>query len=420
MRTNSAGVTAVLAAAMLASVLSHPVRAQGAPPPPAQDGPSLFGEPSLLTAAVDFAGKFMGGDEGEPSEGFYPNFSGMISGAGWISGGPGYRTFVMGDRALIDASAAISWRGFLMADLAFEMPRLANERLTIGAEALWQDSTQLNYFGLGPDSPEGLRSQYRLQTLNIVGYAEYRTTRWLALSGRFGWLDSPSVSSATGFFKPDDLDAQTTFPNDPAMTIADQPQFLHGEVALTADTRDYADHPTHGALYRAAAGTYYADQSRYRSRRYEVEGLQTIPVLDGLGVFVLRGWGVFSNAASDQEVPFYLMPSLGGSSTLRGYSNYRFHDRHLLLANAESRWALMPHVDIAAFVDAGTVAARVEDLGFDTTVYGIGFRLHSHKATIGRADIAYNDEGWQVMFRSNDPLNLRRLARWTAAIPFVP
>jgi hypothetical protein len=83
----------------------------------------------------------------------------------------------------------------------------------------------------------------------------------------------------------------------------------------------------------------------------------------------------------------------------------------------------MPHVDVAAFADAGTVAGRVEDLWdswFDTTAFGIGFRLHSHKTTIGRADIAYNDEGWHVMFRSSDPLSLKRLTRWTAAIPFVP
>ena len=77
------------------------------------------------------------------------------------------------------------------------------------------------------------------------------------------------------------------------------------------------------------------------------------------------------------------MPSLGGANALRGYSNYRFHDRHLLLASAESRWPIFAHLDAAVFVDAGTVAARVGDLGLDKTVYGFGVRLHTHRSTTG-------------------------------------
>jgi hypothetical protein len=121
-----------------------------------------------------------------------------------------------------------------------------------------------------------------------------------------------------------------------------------------------------------------------------------------------------------QQVPFYMMPSLGGANTLRGYSNYRFHDRHLLLASAESRWPIFAHVDAAAFVDSGTVAARAEDLGLDKVVYGFGMRVHSHSSTTARVDVVHTDEGWKVMFRSSDPFNLARLKRWTAAVPFVP
>jgi hypothetical protein len=344
----------------------------------------------------------------------------MISGAGWISVGPGYRRHVLNDDAVIDASTAISWRGFMMANAIFEFPLLAGGRLTTGVEALWQDATQLNYFGVGPDSSVDLRSQYRLQTMNVVGYARYRPTRSLAVVGRFGWIDRPSVSSATGWFNPDHLDAQATFPDDPAMTIAVQPWFLHGEVAILTDTRDYDDHPTRGALYRAAAGAYEADQRRFSFRRYELEGLQVFRLFDRAWFLALHGWGVFADAEADQEMPFYLMPTLGGSNTLRGFHNYRFRDRNLLLASAESRWPLFAHVDAAVFIDTGNVAARAEDLGLDKVVYGFGFRAHSHRSTIGRVDVAYNAEGWHVFFRSNDPFNLKRLNRWVAAIPFVP
>ena len=37
-------------------------------------------------------------------------------------------------------------------------------------------------------------------------------------------------------------------------------------------------------------------------------------------------------------IPYFMLPSLGSGSTLRGYSSYRFRDRHSMLMNAEFRW----------------------------------------------------------------------------------
>ena len=406
-----------LIALLLAGLIAAPAFGQDAHEP---HGPSLVSEPELLTRAVDFAGRFMSDGDGEKDDGFYPKVGGMISGAGWISGGPGYRRTLFGGRAFADAYAAVSWRGYLRADGVFEFPQLANGNLAMGVEALWQDSTQVNYFGLGPDSTEDPRSQYRLETMNVVTYARYRARPWLALSSRVGWLDSPSVSSPTGPFKPDVVEARTAFPNDPAMMLSEQPRFFHGATAITADTRDFPDHPTRGSLYYASAGAYVADQRHFSFQRYEVQGLQMLPMFDRAIVVVLHGWGLVTHAAPDREVPFYLMPSLGGSYTLRGYSNYRFHDRQLLLASAETRWPIFDHLDGAVFVDAGTVVARVADLGFDKTVYGFGLRVHSHRSTLARLDVAHTDEGWRMLFRSSDPFRIRRLTRWVADVPFVP
>jgi hypothetical protein len=403
---------------ILAGALARPTAAQEAPPPADPDGPALFEEPGLLTAALDLADRLVTRGDGQKKDGYYTKVGGMISGAGWISGGPGVHRRLFGDRAFVDAYATVSWRSYLKADAVFEFPLLAEGKLAAGVEAAWQDSTQVNYFGLGPDSLEELRSQYRLQTMNVVGYARYRPQRWLALTSRFGWLDEPSISSATGFFDPDYLDAQATFPNDPAMTLADQPSFLHGDIGIVADNRDHNDHPTRGGLYRASAGAYKADQQHFSFQRYEVEGLQAIPFFDRRWFLLVRGWGVFTHAAPTQEVPFYLMPALGGANSLRGYSNYRFHDRHSLLTGAESRWPIFAHMDAAVFVDAGTVAARVTDLGLDKWVYGFAARIHVHDATAARLDVSHTEEGWQMVFRSSDPFNLSRLKRWIAAVPF--
>jgi hypothetical protein len=49
-----------------------------------------------------------------------------------------------------------------------------------------------------------------------------------------------------------------------------------------------------------------------------------------------------------------------------------------------------------------------------------GFRLHSDTATLARFEVAKGHEGWQFMFRLNDPFNPSRLRQRTAAAPFVP
>ena len=115
-----------------------------------------------------------------------------------------------------------------------------------------------------------------------------------------------------------------------------------------------------------------------------------------------------------------MLPSLGGGNTLRGYHDYRFHDRDLLVVNAESRWALFTHVDAAAFVDAGNVAARVSDLNLDKTSYGGGLRVHSRSATFARLDVAHSREGWLVFLKLSDPFRLNRRALRSTVIPFVP
>jgi len=139
-----------------------------------------------------------------------------------------------------------------------------------------------------------------------------------------------------------------------------------------------------------------------------------------LWVIGVHGWGVFSDTSSGNSVPFYLLPSLGGGNTLRGYHDYRFHDRDLLLASAECRWALFGDVDGAAFFDAGNVASRAGDLNLKKTSWGAGVRVHTRTSTLVRMDIGHSREGWQVFFRLNGPFRLNRLSRRTADVPYVP
>jgi outer membrane protein assembly factor BamA len=154
-----------------------------------------------------------------------------------------------------------------------------------------------------------------------------------------------------------------------------------------------------------------------------VEGLQFIPVMQEKWVLALRAWEVFSDTSSGNQVPFYLMPSLGGGSTLRSYNDFRFHDRNMVVLSAESRWALFTHVDVALFADAGRVASLASEVNFKPlkASYGAGVRLHTRTSTIGRLDVAHGAEGWRFVFTIKDAFRHSRLSGGrTTVIPFVP
>ena len=195
-------------------------------------------------------------------------------------------------------------------------------------------------------------------------------------------------------------------------------------MSVAADWRDHAGHPTSGGLYRATAASYSdRDAGANSFRRYEAEVSQFVPLFTRKWIVALNGWEVVSDTPSGNVVPFYLMPSLGGQNTLRGYFDYRFHDNNMQSFNAESRWALFAHVDAVAFVDAGKVAARAGDLDFKhlKTSYGAGLRVHNATSTLARLDIGHSTEGWRLFFKMTDPLKRSTPASGrSAVVPFVP
>jgi hypothetical protein len=416
--------TLVCVDAAQAQTVASPTAGQDANAEIARRG--LFDEPEPMRKGIEFGARRIAGvdsDGGKPESGFYPELGNMVTGAGWISAGVGYRHWLMSDRLLLDTSAGLSWRAYKMLQSRLEYTPLGNERLAIGGQVRWQDLTQVNYFGEGPDSLEADRSEYRLKSVNTLGYAVVRPRSWLAVHGRLGWLSGPSLGPPAGSFARGNPPTADVFPNDPVYRLADQPDFVHVDTSVVVETRDVPGYPRRGGVYRAAASRYMdRDADAFTFNRYEAEAAHFVPLDRAENfVFAVRGWIVGTATGDGQHVPFYLMPSLGGSNTLRGYVDYRFHDRNLAVVNTELRVALMEHIDVVGLFEAGNVAARFGDLNLDKKSYGVGVRVHSRTDTFARLDLARSDEGWQVVFRMNDPLRLTsRFNKRTAQVPFAP
>ena len=375
-------------------------------PLPVPDGYSepqgFIAEPGLITRATLFADRHLG--KGDLNNGFYVDFGKMIPGAGWLSAGPGYRQWFGKDTVLLDGSAAYSWNGYKSAQARAVLPKFAKSRLALGTQVRWVDFGAIDYFGVGPDTLESNLTTFGIQATHVVAHATLRPARWFDIDAEIGLLSPSLEDGSLGSAGP----------------AAEQPTFVPSQVSMTIDTRNFREHPTSGVLLRGAAAHYEdRDTGAFTHRRYEGEGAAFLPMFGERAVLALHGM-VVTTPQEDGTVPFYLLPSLGGANSLRSFADYRFHDRSMAMANAELRLAMMTHVDLAFFVDAGNVATRIQDLDLDKKSFGGGLRFHTRRQTFARIDMANGAEGWRFLFRLTDPLAFTRLERRASVVPSVP
>ncbi|MBY0496161.1 MAG: outer membrane protein assembly factor [Cyanobacteria bacterium] len=386
----------------------HPAAAlaQGPPavPSSATEPRGIVAEPGVITRAVLFADRQLG--QGDLTNGIYVDRGNMMPGAGWLSAGPGYKHWYGKDSLFVDGSAAMSVKGYRMAQARVEAPRFLKSRLGVGASARWQDFGRVDYFDIGPATSRDNPSRYGIEATLLTAYATLRPARWMDIKGQIGWMN-PVTNYVDGPF---------------LARFVSRREFVPMEASATIDTRDFPGHPTSGIVLRGVAARY-DDRTTGAQSFDQVEGEAAgfLPIGGGRVVLALHGWYVGTNPRNPGgSVPFYLQPSLGGFTTMRGYTDYRFHDDQMVVANAEVRLALLTHLDLATFVDAGNVAPRRSDLNFDRRSYGVGFRLHTRRETFATIDMARGDEGWRFLFRLKDPLSLGRLDKRTTLVPFVP
>ncbi len=386
------------------------------PRPPA----GLWNEPRFLSSAIELANQYGEQDISQQKNGFYPELSNMLTGSGWVSVGPGYRRyFGKDDLTMFDTSAAVSWHLYKMGQARLERQELAGGHLTVGGQVFWQDNTQVNFFGIGPDVTNDDRSQYRLQTTDYVGYATVTTKDWLSIRGELGWLGRPKLMNPGGTFQPNVPSTLVAFPNVPAADLSTQPKFLHSEASIVADTRDHRGYPTQGSMYRGALTNYWDKSDGFFTfHTWEAEGLKYIPLSDTRVVLAFHGWTVYSDPTED--IPFYLLPSMGGNRTNRSFHTFMFHDNSLLVLQAESRFSVWEHMYASLFVDAGNVAQHYSDLDLGQRSYGAGAVVHTDKTTLARFDVAHGNEGWRAAFSTTEPFRLPRVRRISAVIPFFP
>jgi hypothetical protein len=157
------------------------------------------------------------------------------------------------------------------------------------------------------------------------------------------------------------------------------------------------------------------DSGRHNFHRWETEIQQRIPGIRDGQRLTLHGF--LATTGTGADVPFYMLYPLGGSgglkafrpellgtdgtrATLRGFSNYRFRDRDLVLMQAEYRIPIVEQLHATVFVDAGRVAPRPSELFKDLrTATGFSLSYMRKGKALGRVDVGFGGgEGTHVFW----------------------
>jgi hypothetical protein len=330
-----------------------------------------------------------------PPRGVFVRWGGLPEGAG-VGAGPAVR---LSNHAIsLTGTSVITARRYWEVDGRLALPRLARRHAFAEVGGRSRDFPQEDFYGLGPDSASSARTSYAFRETSVDVVGGVKPTSWLTIAASAEHL-SPRVGSGRDPRAPS-IEARFTDPAAPG--LQSQPDFLRrGAVARI----DYLDAPFGtglGGRYSIAYDRYSdRDDGRYSFARWDVDLQQYVPIVNNARLLALRARFADLQADAGHEVPFYLLPTLGGGYSLRGLPAYRLRDRSLVLFQAEYRWLANPFISGALFYDAGTVAPRRRDLdlGDLTQDYGIGVRLGWMSNAAVRADLAFGEDGPRLVVK---------------------
>jgi hypothetical protein len=318
---------------------------------------------------------------------FYIAFGGLYPSAGF-GAGPAFRRAV--GHARFNFAGAYSLRAYKMAQGSVNFPDLLDDRLEINTRVRWTDATQVPFYGIGNDSREEDRVNYGLRALEAGASAAIKPVPWYRIGGgialrrledREGAGSKPSIETVT-------------FPSG-TPGLFSETRYTQATAFTAIDWRTSPGYSRRGGYYAITLNNFKDSDDRFGFRRYDAEVQQLLPLLKEHWVLAFRGVVRTTDVDDQQAVPYYLLPTLGGARMHRGYSDFRFQDRHVLLMSGEYRWLPSRVVDMALFVDAGKVTHESRDLDFKDlkTAYGIGIRIHGPSFTPLRLDVARGDDG---------------------------
>lgn len=271
----------------------------------------------------------------------------------------------------------------------------------VSAEAFVRhdDRPKEAFFGIGNDAAEGEWSDYALRRTAWGGRLALLAPAHLAVRLGFDWT---RVETARG--------REEGLPNiDSTFSPAERPGFgqTHRSFSL-AGAAEWSAGARHAIERR---GSWVAVGYRWReSRTAGVPDVRVVSTSGGVELpfdhhrrsVALAVYLESLRPESPGEVPFYLLPTLGGTRSLPAFRSDRFRNRDVLVGKLEYRYRIWSDPPGAVWADAvlftygGMVAGRLGHELASARVHGnpgFALALIARHATLARVGISHSADG---------------------------
>jgi hypothetical protein len=329
---------------------------------------------------------------------WHPFFDSAYSGGGFTLG-LGYLNYVSAYNTL-DVRGSYTFSGYKRVESEFVAPRLFKRRGHLSVLGGWREATQVGFYGIGTDTSKDDRTNYLFQQPYLSGLLTvFPTRRAFMLRGGAEftqWSQEPGQGSHPSV---EERYTPETLPG-----LGAKVNYLHTQGTIGLDSRTSPGYSRRGAYIGATLHDYNDSDGDFGFRIAEYEGIAHLPILRETWVLSFRARMQHASEKDDQQIPFFMLPALGGGSSLRGYASWRFRDQNSLLLQGEWRIMVNRYLDLALFYDAGKVTARTSDLDLDGLKdnYGVGVRFHGPFATPLRVEVARSRENsFSLIFASS-------------------
>jgi len=320
--------------------------------------------------------------------GLYPWVGSVYSGGG-LAFGAGVRQ-PFGDDGAFNVFGGYSIATFSRAQADLALPTFAANRARITLSGRYVDAPDVRYFGVGNFSRSEDETRFGYTPKGGGARLDIDGGRYFSLGGGVNYID---IETSAGRTAPS-IEERFSPLNTPGLGVTNF-TYINSTARVAFDWRKPLGYSGRGGLYSVQFDDYRErDTDLYSFKSVEAEVLQLIPILRANWVIALRGLATVTDIDDTSIVPYFMLPALGGGSTLRGYPDFRFRDRNRLLMNAELRWTPARFMDMAIFYDTGKVAARREALDFEDLKesYGIGMRIIGLQGYAFRIEVARSRE----------------------------
>ncbi|PWT82069.1 MAG: hypothetical protein C5B57_09335 [Blastocatellia bacterium] len=328
---------------------------------------------------------------------WHPFFQNAYSGGGFTLGA-GYRKY-LGSYNSVDTRGSITFSGYKRIESEFLAPNLFHRRGELSVIGGWREATEVGYYGTGTANSVDDRADYGFkQPYGAATLTVRPRRRMFLLRGSIEASQWEQTPGSGGVRSVEEVYTPSTLPGLGATVT-----YFHSQGTVGFDSRASADYARRGGFYGVTFHDYADPDSQFGFTQVDYEALHHVPILREAWVLSFHGLVSTTGTKSGEQIPFFMLPSVGGGSSLRAFSSWRFRDRNSMLFQAEWRVMVNRFLDMAVFYDAGKVTAHTSDLDLDNlkSDYGLGFRFHGPLATPLRIDFAHGNEGFHIVWAAS-------------------